>query len=100
MKWTIFLLTLAVGLLLGSAGHGSGPAPIEALAGAPRIGAHILMAIGLFGSLALATYYSVRYVISGDPPTVVLIDQQTGQAVPDEPHQHVTATAHTSGTVE
>jgi hypothetical protein len=39
------------------------------------------MAIGLFGALALATYYSVRYAISGDPPTVIYIDQATGAPI-------------------
>jgi hypothetical protein len=81
MKWLLIALAIAVGLLFGTLGHGSGPAPIAQLAGAPRLGAHILMAIALFGALGLATYCSVRYAISGDPPTVHYIDQATGDEI-------------------
>jgi hypothetical protein len=85
MKWLLIALAIAVGLLFGTLGHGSGPAPIAQLAGAPRLGAHILMAIALFGALGLATYCSVRYAISGDPPTVVFIDQATGEPIDQAP---------------
>jgi hypothetical protein len=43
------------------------------------------MAIALFGALGLATYCSVRYAVSGDPPTVVFIDQATGEPIDQAP---------------
>lgn len=79
MKYTIVILALAVGLLLGAAGHGSGPAPIDSLSGPVRWGVLVLLGVLFYAAVWRFGRDVARYHTSGDPKTVVIVDAATAQ---------------------
>lgn len=81
MKWPILIFTLAIGALLGNAGHGDGPPLIDSLAGMPRTGVLLLLGLVLFGALWHFGSTIGRYHTSGDPKQVHYIDEQTGERI-------------------
>ena len=89
MKWLFLVFALAIGVLLGNAGHGDAPPLIDSLAGTPRTAVLLLLGLVLFGAVWHFGTAIGRYHKSGDPPTVIRIDQRSGEGVARIPQDSV-----------
>ncbi len=77
MKYALLAFALVIGMYVGTVGTGDGPALIDSLSGTPRLGVLLLLGLVLYGSLWLAAGRTARYWKSGDPPTVIYVDEPT-----------------------
>lgn len=77
----IVILALCVGLLFGTAGHGTEPALIDQLD--PLTGWIVwgLLGLGLLSVVGLASYHTTAYWIAGDPKPsqIYFVDERTGE---------------------